>query len=106
MEGRLLIEFLVKCVLDALGTIPFWNVWGWFPFAKCLAWLVECTRNGRSRDLAFPQRAPLLAMQFLNLSAADCGKAAQLHCKLLMLLGRSAPRGLPGRDNDDNVDID
>ena len=77
-----------------------------FPFAKCLAWLVECTRNGRSHDPAFPQRAPLLAMRFLNLSAADCGKAAQLHCKLLMLLGRSAPRGLPGRDNDDAADID
>ena len=35
------------------------------------------------------------AVKFLNLSAIDCGKAAELHCKLLMLLAKSPPRGLP-----------
>ena len=85
-------------VIAALLLHAAWCMeWGdGFPFARCLARLVECTRNGHRHGLAFPERAPLLAMQFLNLSAADCGQAAELHCKLLMLLGQSAPKGLPG----------
>ena len=35
-------------------------------------------------------------MQFLKLSAADCGKAAEAHSQLLMSIGKSSARGLPG----------
>ena len=66
-----------------------------FPFTRCLARIVEYTRHGRRLDLASPQASVLLAMQLLDLSAADCREAAALHCKLLMLLGKSGPRGMP-----------
>ena len=66
-----------------------------FPFAQCLVRAIESTRDGHTSCLPFTRQAPLLAMKFLNLSAMDCGKAAELHCKLLMLLAKSPPRGLP-----------
>ena len=66
-----------------------------FPFAQCLVRVIESTRDGHTSCLPFTRQAPLLAMKFLNLSAMDCGKAAELHCKLLMLLAKSPPRGLP-----------
>ena len=66
-----------------------------FPFAQCVVRVKESTRDGHRRCLPFTRQAPLLAMKFLNLSAMDCGKAAELHCKLLMLLAKSPPRGLP-----------
>ena len=55
----------------------------------------ESTRDSHRRWSPFTRQAPLLAMKFLNLSAMDCGKAAELHCKLLLLLAKSFPRGLP-----------
>ena len=66
-----------------------------FPFAQCLVRVIESTRDGHTSCRPFTQQPPLLAMKFLNLSAMDCGKAAELHCKLLMLLAKSPPRGLP-----------
>ena len=72
-----------------------------FPFAKCLVRLLDCTRHGRVPDFAFPRRAPLVAMQFLGLSAADCGKAAELHGQLLMSIAKSAPRGMPAIASED-----
>ena len=90
-------------VLAALVLHAAWCMeWGdGFPFTKCILRLVECTRHGRGHDLAFPQRAPLLAMQFLKLSAADCGKAAEAHSQLLMSIGKSSARGMPGRASED-----
>ena len=86
-------------VLAALVLHAAWCMeWGdGFPFTKCIVRLVECTRSGRGQDLAFPQRAPLWAMQFLKLSAAECGKAAEAYSQLVMSIGKSSARGLPGR---------
>ena len=66
-----------------------------FPFAQCLVRVIESTRDGHASCLPLTRQAPFFAMKFLNLSATDCGKAAELHCKLLMLLAKSPPRGLP-----------
>jgi len=90
-------------VLAALVLHAAWCMeWGdGFPFTNCISRLVECTRHGRGHDVAFPQRAPLLAMQFLKLSAADCGKAAEAHSQLLMSIGKSSARGMPGRASED-----
>ena len=60
-----------------------------FPFVPVR--VIESTQHGRANGLPFPRLAPVMAMQFLNLSAADCGKAAELHSKLLMLLAKSPP---------------
>ena len=68
-----------------------------FPFAQCLVRVIESTRDGHTSCLPFTRQAPLLAMKFLNLSAMDCGKAAELHCKLLMLLAKSPLEGCHGR---------
>ena len=68
-----------------------------FPFAQCLVRVIEYTRDGQTKCLPFTRQAPLLAMKFLNLSAMDCGKAAELHCKLLMLLAKSPLEGCHGR---------
>ena len=43
-----------------------------FPFVPVRA--IESTQHGRANGLPFPRLAPLKAMQFLNLSAADSGK--------------------------------
>ena len=84
-------------VLAALLLHAAWCMeWGdGFPFAHCLVRIVEATQQGHTNGRPFPRLAALRAMRHLNLSAADCGKAAELHSKLLMSLAKSPPRGLP-----------
>ena len=71
------------------------------PFAKCLERLQDCTQWRSVIELEIPLHAPLVAMQSLGLSAADCGKAAELRGECLQSIAKSAPRGMPAIASED-----
>ena len=60
-----------------------------------LARAINSKQHGHANGLPFPELVALMAMQFLNISAADCRQATKLHSKFVVRLARSPPRGLP-----------
>jgi hypothetical protein len=84
-------------VLAALVLQSAWRMeWGeGCPVAECLVKLLECTRHGHGHGLAFPQHGPLLAMQFFQHSAYECGKQQLFSCSCFE--SKSAPQTVAGQ---------